>query len=724
MTEHQSPNRLGKNGSSSLFLFARTVRKRELLPFFIAAALLVALPAAPAPALDATASYPEIQRAFLREEFEQVTALAQTFILQHPDVPEATRVWLWLLLSLDRLGEPNEALRELDRLKKHLPAQDPVWPELLFWEGDISRRAQRMDRARSAYQRLLARFPDASWTSQARLGLGLIELHQDAFEAAIEQFHAVSSQDAETPAARDAMLFEGLCHLQLKRYGEAAAMLTPLLSQLRDPDAVAQAAFYLGEALTGQGQSQDAARAYQRAIDASTTARWRQPALFGLGWAHYQAERCDASVEAFDRYLAEASASHRTEALFAQGSCLLRLAREDEAVARFEQVVSRDPDHPLALESGLVIADISRRQERHVFAKELLHGFLRRGLDDTSRAQVQLRLAAIALAQGNPAQAKTVYALAAERPEPPIRQAALSGLGDTELFLGDIARAKERYEQAVAVAEESPLAAYARYQLGRVQLQLGAVETAIALFRRLASGDDPSLADDARLGLVIAYLNHDQPEEARALLSTIRRQQPDSPLATRAAYYEALLALQDGDESAAQQLCQALLTKAPRTDEALEARLLLADLQAKTVSPREVMARLRQAYATEPLSRSQRGKLAKRLGDLARAQGAYGEAIAWYGEAADLLPALGSEAAYRIASCYEEAGDLEVAVAWYRQVEHAPWRVRGQLAAAKLLERQDRQAEAAAIYQQLAEEPIPEAKLIRERLAALRGAEP
>ncbi len=632
-------------------------------------------------------------------------------------------MWLWLALSLDRLGEPSEALRELERLKARLPAHDPVWPELLFWEGDVSRRALQMDRARAAYQRLLDRFPEATWTSQARLGLGLIALHQDAFEEAITHFHALSSQGPQTPAALDAMLFEGLCHLQLARYGEAVALLTPLLSELQDPDAVAQAAFYLGEALTAQGRHQDAARAYQRAIDSSTTAQWRQPALFGLGWAHYRANRCEEGVQAFERYLAQASAGHRTEALFAQASCLMRLGREEEAVARFEQVVSRDPDHPLAIESGLVVADVYRRQERHAAAKELLHGFLRRGLDEEALAQVQLRLAAIALAQGNPAQARTIYALAAEHPEPPVRQAALCGLGDVELFLGDLGRANARYEEAIAVAERSSLAAYARYQLGRIQLQLGAFDAAISVFQRLAAGDDPSLADDARLALAIAYLNHDQPEAARTLLGTIRRQRPDSVLAARAAYYEALLALEDGDEAAAQQLCHALLAKAPRTDEALEARLLLADLQAKTASPREVMERLRGAYTSESLPRSQRGKLAKRLGDLARAQGAYPEAIAWYEEAAGLLPALESEASYRTASCYEEAGDVERAMAWYRTSEQPPWRVRGLLAVAKLLERQDRQAEATAIYRQLAEEPIPEAKLIRERLAALREAE-
>ena len=49
--------------------------------------------------------------------------------------------------------------------------------------------------------------------------------------------------------------------------------------------------------------------------------------------------------------------------------------------------------------------------------------------------------------------------------------------------------------------------------------------------------------------------------------------------------------------------------------------------------------------------------------------------------------------------------------------------MRGQLALAKLLERADRAAEANAIYTSLASEPIPEAKVVRERLAALQDAE-
>ena len=76
---------------------------------------------------------------------------------------------------------------------------------------------------------------------------------------------------------------------------------------------------------------------------------------------------------------------------------------------------------------------------------------------------------------------------------------------------------------------------------------------------------------------------------------------------------------------------------------------------------------------------------------------------------------------YRTASCYEEAGDVELAMEWYQRITQPPWRVRGQLAFAKLLERQDRVKEAQAVYERLAAEPIPEAQVVRERLAHLRG---
>ena len=151
--------------------------KYRLIPLRLLGFLLGLFWLAPAVFSQST-GYLAVQHAFLQEQFTQVVSLAQNFILQNPTEPQIPRVWLWMVLSLDKLKEYNESLRELGRLKDRLSSRDPLWPEVLYWEGDIARRAFQMNRAKVAYQKLLDRYPDSSWTLQALLGMGMIELHQ------------------------------------------------------------------------------------------------------------------------------------------------------------------------------------------------------------------------------------------------------------------------------------------------------------------------------------------------------------------------------------------------------------------------------------------------------------------------------------------------------------------------------------------------------------------
>lgn len=689
----------------------------------IGLALGVWVTVAPGPVwADPSADYLAIQRAFLAEQFDAVAALAPGFLTQHPQAAELPKVSLWLALSFDRLQQPDRALQELERLKRRLSQKDPLWPEALYWDGEISRRAFQMVRATAAYQRLLDRYPDSSWVLQSTLGLGLIALHQQAFQPAIGYFRDVAEGRAGSALALEAQTFQGLCHVRLGQFPEAAGVLQPLLDQLQDPTALAQAAFYLGESLTGLERYRDAAAAYERAVNTDRPSQWRQLAQFGLGWAQYRAGRCHESIRAFESYLAQRGAEHGVEALFAQGSCYARLGREDQALARFERILSTQPNHPLALQSGLALADGYRRQDRPALAKSLLHSMLMRRPDDDARAQIQLKLGTLALEEGNAAQAQTVFKLAREHPDPTTRQTAISGLADVQMFLGNLKAARELYEEAVKVDERSSLADYASYQVGRVSLQLGAPQAAIPVYQRLMTSDDSSVADEAHLALAVAYLNNREPAKAQFELEVIRQTRTEGLVAGRAAYYEALLALARGEEAQAERLCHRTIAAAPRTDEALEARLLLANLRGNWSQPVEVARWLRRAYVKEPLPMRHRARLAKRIAEILQARQLYADAMRWYDEAARLLPSLRGEAGYQIASCYEEAGDVELALRWYERVEQAPWRVRGRLAMAKLLERDDRVEEAEAVYEQLAKEPIPEAKIIQERLADLRGA--
>jgi len=672
-------------------------------------------------AAEAGPTYEEVQGAFLREDFQAVAALAQTLLTQHPEIPEAPRVRIWLALSFDRLQRPADALQTLDLLRAGLAPDDPLWAEVLYWEGDVSRRSSDMTRAKQAFQRLTERYPNSTWAPMAQLGLGLVYTHQQAFELARQRFHQLAFQKAGSPLALDALLYEGFCNLRLQRFQETVNLLQPLLDQLEDPQAVSQAAFYLGEGLTGLERYGDAVAAYRRASTSAGTSLWGQLAMFGVGWAGFRAGRCEESIEAFDRYLSFQVPDHRTEALFAKASCLSQIGREREALSLFQQVLDRDPNHPLALESGLVLVDVYRQQERFTLAKQLIHTLLSRRLDAKGRAHLQLRLGAIALDQGNAAQAYTVYQLAVASDDPTVRQAAVSGLADIQAFLGNASEAQRLYEQVVRQGEGTELGIRARYQLGRIALQQGAFEKAGEIFRWLVEHAPAGLKEDSRLALALTSFNQGQTDAAREELEALRRLRPGSAVSARAAYYVALIMLEQGDEDSAERLCRETIAGAPRTDEAVEARLLLADCLARRTSVRDAMEWLSASSKAPGVPWRHRARLAKRLGDFARQEGAYAEAIRWYDEAMNFLPSLRGEATYRIASCFEDGGDHDLAMRWYQAVPQAPWNIRGQLSLAKLLERHNRLTEAKALYELLSHEPIPEAEVVRERLSALRG---
>jgi tetratricopeptide (TPR) repeat protein len=811
----------------------RVVRRARAVGLALSAAVGIAVSIAGAqPSLDAqspagaqgwvqeaASGYQQVQRAFLAEDFEAVIPQAQAFLSQEPEAAEAPRVWIWLAISLDRLERSNEALHELTRLKQRLVPGTPLWSEALFWEGEISRRAFQMARAGAAYRQLVRRDPASTWAAQARLGLGLMDMHHQDFASAIQHFRDVRVRHGIPSLSRHARQLEGLCDLKLERFTEAAAIFASLLAeeaQAASPPAAvtpvplagggpplppsgasppprggvplagggpplaspsppprggvtsvaAQTAFYLGESLSGQGRFAEARQAFRRAMEADPSSSWAHAAQFGLGWAAFQTDRCEEAVEPLARYLAQPAAERRTEvtftkarwseATFARASCLVQLGRDQDALAGLEQLVSRHPEHPLALEGALALADIYRRQGRLTLAKALLDSIQQRSLDPAIQARWYRQRVAVALEEGRAEPAREVLLQGVRHAHPAIRQAALNGLGDVAVFLGDLAEAHRRYEAARLVDPATTLADYADYQIGRIALQQERLEEASAAFQRLAAHAEPELAGEAQLSLVLVYLTQQRLEAAHALLDRLRAEEgsPSAPfaastgveappaaptgadapstassarsghtrqVAARAAYYEALLALDAGRDDAARRLCEETVAAAPFTDEALQAHLVLAELLAREDGPRQAMARLRHVVSRSSWSRPQRAQVTFRLGEWAHRATRYAEAIRWFDAAIELLPALQSEILYRIASCYEEGGDEEVAVRWYRAIAQPPWQVRGQMAAAKLLERQGRIQEALAVYARLAEEPIPEAAVIQERMGVLRS---
>ncbi len=396
------------------------------------------------PSARAELPYGAIQAAFLREDFAQVVRLAQPWLEPVSLEPQAIRIRLWYCLSLERLQRANDALRELDRLKAALltaatrsidsssgrnpsgsgtplgsdsvrsglsvqAERERLWPEVLFWEGEISRRAFQFIRARLAYHRLLSAYPQSMWRPQAQLGLGLVLFQQQAYDVARQQMQEVVRAAPPAWVVREAQVVEGLCDLQLKEHGTAAALFHHLLSESMDAATRAKLAFYLGEALTGLTQTSEAMHAYEDAIEADAQGPWGRMAHFGLGWGFFQQHRCQESLRAFEEYLnaphAEAD-RQQPELLFAQGRCLLELGDEKAAIARLETLRRTSPAHPLAVDAPISLAEALERQHRASEATALLAPLLGQPLSAPQRQQAGLRLGSVYLVQGDGAKAE------------------------------------------------------------------------------------------------------------------------------------------------------------------------------------------------------------------------------------------------------------------------------------------------------------------------------
>lgn len=690
--------------------------------------------------------YADIQTAFLREDFERVIKLIKPANAAGSLEPRTTQVWLWYVLSLDRLQRSDDALQEIDRLHTFIARAAPIeqarlWPETLFWEGEISRRALKIVRARLAYQKLLTQFPDSPWRTQAHRGLGLILFEQRMYDEAIRQFDEAAARSSERSSLRcEAKLLAGLCEVRRGRFQEALTRIQQLLIEEPDLDAEfrARALFYVAESLTGLRWFPDAVQAYHRAIDADPESRWARLSQFGLGWSYFQQHECQKSLDAFARYAGPGAAGSAdlskdetgasVEMLFAQGRCAAELGDEATALARFQALRAYDPEHDLAIEAGLSIAEILERQQRVAEADVVLDSVFRQAFDPAQIQRAHLRLGSIRLMDGEVIKATAEFLLARESANRVIRQAALNGLGDAYGLLNNAAEAERFFNESLAISPANAAGLYAAYQLGRLKLDAGRVDDAIALFQRVvddaaassATGDANAraLSGEARLALAFTYLSNDQPGVARSQLEALRAQDPASPHAARAGYYLALLAARDEKTKDAVALCWEVIRRAPQSDEALEAHLLLADLVASESSPDEALTELvRSLGSLDGMTRQHLGRLGKKVGDLARQAQRFNEAIRWYDVAWEAWPILRGELDYRIASCYEEARDVEAAVNRYRAITQSPWDIRGQLAAARLLEREQRWNEAMTIYEFVAGQSVPEAKIARERLS-------
>lgn len=417
-------------------------------------------------------------------------------VLEQPDQTLHDDAAYWSAKCLLRRGQPAEAAASLERSAERF-GDSVLRPEMLYDRAVALSRAGDATSAADAAEVFVREYPEHRLVPDALYlrSSSLLDLGEHAGARALAD--AILERFGEGPLASDAMFVAVEAESLAGRWGRAAEAASALLARFPG-DARAQAArFRLGMALYQLGRHAEAVEPLALVSDLDNTEARFRTAVLALGdiafakedWAsaerflgsyvrmgseqsgHDDAllklalsmarqDRPAEAIEPLDRLLAFSDRpTHRTQAMFERGQCLMQVGRYDEAERQLLAVVEAEPTSrftPFALRH---LGSLAQRRGDLAASSEYFGRAAASG-DAQVAGDSQLRQGEVLLAAGRYEQAQaTLEALlgagAGGGPTEAIRERARVALGLTLSRSGQPARAIEVIEDVLSGATEA-----------------------------------------------------------------------------------------------------------------------------------------------------------------------------------------------------------------------------------------------------------------------------
>ena len=136
---------------------------------------------------------------------------------------------------------------------------------------------KKWDPSRQTYETLVARFGNSPWVNDARYGTGWALQNAGQFDPAVNWYNQVIAATASEIAAK-AHLQIGLCRLEQKRYGDAAAALLIVPFTFDYPELSATALCEAARALAEDKKPEQAERLLRKVIKDHPASQWAKVA--------------------------------------------------------------------------------------------------------------------------------------------------------------------------------------------------------------------------------------------------------------------------------------------------------------------------------------------------------------------------------------------------------------------------------------------------------------
>jgi TolA-binding protein len=136
---------------------------------------------------------------------------------------------------------------------------------------------KKWDASRQAYETLVARFGGSPWVNDARYGAGWALQSAGQFDPAVNRYNQVIAATTTELAAKSHLQI-GLCRLEQKRYGDAAASLLIVPYTFDYPDLCATALCEAARALIEDKKPEQAERLLRKVVKDYPMSEWAKVA--------------------------------------------------------------------------------------------------------------------------------------------------------------------------------------------------------------------------------------------------------------------------------------------------------------------------------------------------------------------------------------------------------------------------------------------------------------
>lgn len=460
----------------------------------------------------------------------------------------------WVLYSNQAYEQAQPGFQQV-----HNEAPDTeLGKEALFWSADSNYQTRNFGQASEQYRRFINNYPDHELVGAAKYSLGWSYFMMQDFENATEPLIdflnnyeppsiALYPYETDTqlrigdaffaqgnyrealnyynraigaePGGDYAMFQVANSHYRMNRNFEAVTEFRRMLriypfSTLRE-----QAQYNVAYVYLNTGNYDQAVEEFRSVISKYPDTEWAARSQYNIGDSYYNAGDYEKAIEEYRRVLEEYPRSdYIIEAIDGIEFAQLSAGEDDTSTDVLEDFIADNPTSSTADRLRFRQAENVFQSGDYEAAVREFRQYLRITNNQSLMPDAYFNMADAYLRSDNPEEAAEAYqTLVNEFPESERVAPALAELGRIHLELGNYNEAIAQFEQLAE--KDSRYEQEAQIGIGNANLQLGNVSEARQNFETVLSADDEN--DAARVGLGKVLLNDGRTEEARRFFNLV-----------------------------------------------------------------------------------------------------------------------------------------------------------------------------------------------------------